>query len=129
MREYRKEQGIEPFDEANREWRDIIIKKRSSGPTIGAPTACSLQFFDMCSYDMDSFRGFIQTDGFRDVFDLSDEEIEALKADENRLLAFAFKFLKQALYGENTIPVKQGARRRRLERRQELRAKHKARTS
>ncbi len=38
---YRREQGIEPYDEANREWRDIVLKKRSSGPTVGEPPASS----------------------------------------------------------------------------------------
>ena len=45
IRDYRKEQGIEPYDELNREWRQIILKKRSSGPTIGKPTQRSLELF------------------------------------------------------------------------------------
>ena len=127
VREYRAEQGVEKYDELNREWRDVILKKRSSGPTVGQPTARSMQLFDMCSYDLDNFRAFIQTPGFRDVFDLDDEAVAALKADEDALLRFAMRFLKQALYGERTIPLKDGARDRRLERRRELRAKHQAR--
>ena len=58
------------YDEMNREWRDIILKKRSSGPTVGKPSQRSMQLFDMCSYDMDSFREFIQTQGFQTMFDL-----------------------------------------------------------
>ena len=76
--EYREEQGIEPYDEMNRAWRDVVFKKRSSGPTVGTPPPRSFQLFDMCSYDMDSFREFIRSDGFREVFDLSDAEIDAL---------------------------------------------------
>ncbi len=129
VRAYREEQGVDVYDEMNRDWRDIIIKKRSSGPTVGQPTARSMQLFDMCSYDLDSFREFIQTEGFRDVFDLSDEEIEALVADDEALMQFGFRFLKQALYGEMSIPVKEGARERRLARRKALRARHKARTA
>ncbi len=122
VREYRKEQGIEPYDEMNREWRDIVIKKRSSGPAIGRPTDRSLQLFDMCSYDMDSFRNFIQTDGFRDVFDVGRETMERLKTDEEELLKFAFRFLKQVLFGEMTIPVKKDAKEKRLRQRQEINA-------
>ncbi len=120
VREYRQEQGVEPYDEMNREWRDIIIKKRSSGPTIGAPSARSIQLFDMCSYDVDSFREFIQTEGFREIFDLEDSVYQALLADDEALLRFAFRFLKQALFGEMTIPLKEGARERRLARRREV---------
>ncbi len=114
VREYRHEQGVDVYDEMNREWRDIIIKKRSSGPTIGQPTPRSLQLFDMCSYDMDSFREFVQGGGFQDVFDLDRETMQSILSDEEKLLQFSYRFLKQVLFGEKTIPVKEGARERRL---------------
>ncbi len=113
--QYRREQGLEKYDEMNREWRDIILKKRSSGPTVGKPSPRSLQLFDLCSYDMDNFRDFIAGDGFTEIFDLDPSEHAALMADEDQLLLFAARFLKQVLFGEMTIPVKPGARERRLE--------------
>lgn len=112
--EYRKSQGVEHYDAMNREWRDIIIKKRTSGPTIGAPSARSMQLFDMCSYDMDSFKSFIQSPGFRMLIALEDEEIQELVDDEDKRLAFAFQFLKQVLFGEKTIPVNDQAQQERL---------------
>ncbi len=112
--EYRREQGVDLYDDMNREWRDIIIKKRSSGPTIGQPTARSFQLFDMCSYDMDSFRDFIQSAGFQDVFDLAQQAMSELLTDEDKLLQFSLRFLKQVLFGEMSIPVKAGAREKRL---------------
>ncbi len=115
VRQYRNEQGIEKYDKMNREWRDIILKKRSSGPTVGKPSDRSLQLFDMCSYDMDNFRDFIAGDGFVEVFDLGPEERAALMEDEDKLLLFACRFLKQVLFGEMTIAVKADARERRLE--------------
>ncbi len=113
--QYRREQGLEHYDEMNREWRDIILKKRSSGPTVGKPSDRSLQLFDMCSYDMDNFRNFIQSDGFVEVFDLDPDERAVLMADEDELLLFAARFLKQVLFGEMTIAVKEGAREKRME--------------
>ena len=115
--EYRTSQGIEKYDDMNRDWRALIIKKRSSGPTIGKPSERSLQLFDMCSYDMDSFREFIQTEGFQGVFDLSKQEMRDLLGNEERLLQFSFRFLKQVLFGENSIPIKEGAREQRIEQR------------
>ena len=114
---YRTGQGIDHYDEMNRAWRDIILKKRSSGPTIGAPSPRSLQLFDMCSYDIDSFREFIQSDGFREVFDISDAGLDALLGEEDQLLAFSMRFLRQVLFAEITIPVQQGARERRMDKR------------
>lgn len=121
--EYRKNQGIEKYDEMNRAWRDLIIKKRSSGPTIGKPSERSLQLFDMCSYDMDSFREFIQTEGFQGVFDLHQEDMRDLLDDDEKLLHFSLRFLKQVLFGEKSIPVKEGAREQRVEQRKAVWAK------
>ena len=117
VQQYRREQGIEKYDEMNREWRDIILKKRSSGPTVGKPSARSLQLFDMCSYDMDSFRKFIVSDGFAGIFAIDPDEQAAMLADEDELLRFACRFLKQVLFGEMTIPVKPDAHLRRLKKR------------
>jgi len=118
--EYRKEQGIEIYDERNRAWRDVVLKKRSGGPAVGSPSPRSLQLFDMCSYDLDSFREFVQSDGFREIFDVDDDEMATLLADEDALLEFAMRFLKQVLFGEKTISVKAHARRRRMEKRKRL---------
>lgn len=117
VRQYRQEQGIEKYDEMNREWRDIVLKKRSSGATVGKPSARSLQLFDLCSYDIDNFRDFINSEGFTEVFALPPDQRAALMDDEDELLRFAFRFLKQVLFGEMTIPVNPEARERRLERR------------
>lgn len=117
--EYRREQGVDVYDHMNREWRDIVIKKRSGGPSVGKPSARSLQLFGMCSYDIDGFREFVSSRGFRDLFDLDEAAMEGMRSDEDALLAFAFRFLKQVLFGETTIPVKPGARERRIAQRGE----------
>lgn len=115
--DYRREQGLEQYDAMNREWRDIVLKKRSSGPTVGKPSARSLQLFDMCSYDLDNFRDFIAADAFAEVFDVPADEMATLQSDEDKLLVFAMRFLKQVLFGEFTIPVKPRARAARLQKR------------
>ena len=59
MREYRRGQNIEHYAEIYREWRDIIIKKWTSSPTMEQPLVRSMPLFDMCSYHLDSFFVFI----------------------------------------------------------------------
>jgi hypothetical protein len=107
--EYRREQGVDRYDEANREWRRIILKKRSAGPTVGRPSQRSFELFFLASYDIDGFRAFVASEGFREVFDLPDEEYARLLTDEETLLQFAFRFLRQVLYGERTIQLKKQA--------------------
>jgi Fe-S-cluster containining protein len=118
--EYRRDQGIDEYDQHNREWCNIVLKKRSSGPTIGSPSERSLQLFDMCSYDMDSFREFIASDGFRKLFDIDEEERERINSDENALLAFSMRFLNQILFGEMTIAVKNNAIEERVSQRKQI---------
>ena len=120
VRGYRNTQGIEKYDEMNREWRDLILKKRSSGPTVGKPSQRSMLLFDMCSYDMESFREFIQSDGFQALFDLDRDTVNELLDNEDKLLLFSFRFLKQVLFGEKTISMKEGAKERRAEQRKEV---------
>ncbi|MCP4042120.1 MAG: YkgJ family cysteine cluster protein [Gammaproteobacteria bacterium] len=117
---YRKEQEVKEYDEKNRGWYQIILKKRSSGPAVGNPTKTSLQFFFMASYDIDRFREFIQSPGFLSSFDIDDETISRLQDDDNELLDFSFRFLKQVLFGEQSIPLKEGAVERRVEERSEI---------
>ena len=68
---------------------------------------------------MDSFRKFIQSEGFGEVFDLGQEEKKTLVEDEDKLYSFACRFLKQVLFGENSIPVYEMARETRLDRRRQ----------
>lgn len=120
---YLDKQEVAEYDEANREWMDIVVRKRSAGPSIGAPSARSLQLFDMCSYDIDGFRAFIKGSGFSDIFDVPDNEMADILASDEQLLAFAMRFLKQVLFGEKTIRFKPGARDARLKARKAARVK------
>ncbi len=119
IQDYRKEQGVVEYDDINHEWRELILKKRSVGPTIGNPSKRSFQFFFMISYNIDGLRQFIQSDGFAEVYDLDAATKEPLKTDDVSLLKFGFRLLKQVLFGENTIPVKDDAMQKRVKRRRE----------
>jgi len=112
--QYREEQGVVPYDEANREWREIVLKKRSSGPTVGAPPARSLELFFLASYDLDGFRAFALSERFASVFEVEPQTLEAIAADDRACLAFAMRFLRQALFGEATIRAKPGAAEQRV---------------
>lgn len=116
VREYRREQGLEPYDDANREWRRIILKKRSGGPAIGRPSQKSLELFFLASYDVDGFRAFVMSPGFQELFELEPALLRAFGVDDETLLAFAMRFLRQTLFGEISIPLRQDAAARRLAR-------------
>lgn len=114
--EYRRGQGVDEYDEINREWRQIILKKRSAGPTIGKPSQRSFELFYLASYDIDGFREFVASAGFDEVFDLEPAFRHELMQDDLKLLQFGFRLLKQVLFGELTIALKADAAQTRGER-------------
>ena len=102
---YRDEQGLASYDDLARGWRQLILKKKSSGPTIGKPSKRSLELFFMTCYDLDRFRSFVASESFSTLYDLPDDELRATLEDDVALLQFGFRFLRQVLFGENTIAL------------------------
>lgn len=118
--DYRKEQGVEQYDQLNREWMQLILKKKSAGPTIGRPSDTSLQFFFMCSYDIDRFRRYVLSDSFRASYDLEDSFYETMEKEDVALMQFGSRLLKQVLFGDQTIAEKKDAADKRFEERKEI---------
>lgn len=121
--EYRAQQGVDIYDELNKGWRQAVLKKRSCGPTLGRPSARSLDLFYLCSYDVDGLREFVKSPGFSEVFDLDGDVLEALLDDEVELMKLGFRILRQVLFGEMTIPLRADAREKRQDRRRALGAR------
>lgn len=120
--EYRQEQALEEYDELGRGWRQLILKKKSSGPAVGKPTKRSLQLFFMVCYNLDRFRQFVDNPGFQEVYDLSEDLWEKFRTNDIELMLFGFQFLRQVLFDENSIALKSDAVDRRLARKQEREA-------
>jgi uncharacterized protein len=119
--DYRAEQGLPEYDELARGWRQLILKKKSSGPTVGKPSKRSLQLFFMTCYDVDRFREFVSSPGFHDVYDIPAEERELILGDDVALMLFGFRFLRQVLFGEESIAVrKEAAEQRRARYREKM---------
>ena len=123
IKDYRKEQGVEEYDEHGRAWRQLILKKKSSGPAIGKPSKRSLQMFFMACYNIDVFREFVKSEGFSQVYELTDEHQAVVSGDDDvAFLEFSMKFITQLLYGEDFLAIKANAEDARVARRKELAA-------
>ena len=86
--EYRAEQGLPEYDDLAHGWRQLILKKKSSGPTVGKPSKRSLELFFMTCYDIDRFRSFVASDSFSGIYDLPADELHAMLLDDVTLLQF-----------------------------------------
>lgn len=101
--DYRVEQGCEAYDDLNRGWYQLILKKKSAGPTVGKPPMTSLQLFFMASYDLDNFRRFVLSDKFRATYVLPDAVYAEIEHNDEELLRFSYRFLRQVLFGERSV--------------------------
>ncbi|MGD8618408.1 MAG: YkgJ family cysteine cluster protein [Gammaproteobacteria bacterium] len=115
--EYRQEQGLEEYDEHGRAWRQLILKVKSAGPAIGNMSKTSLKFFFMACYDLDRFREFVRSSGFRTTYDIDQATMDELLTDDMALMRFGDRMIRQIMYGEETIPLKGDALEQHLARR------------
>ncbi|MBM4136372.1 MAG: YkgJ family cysteine cluster protein [Nitrospira sp.] len=106
---WRIDQGVDLYDEMNREWKEIQLRRDNPGQPKLDPKKQPLIY--MASYDIDSFRRFISESKFLDLFDINKEEVEKIKADEIALMKFGFKYLKYVLMLEQTLKVKEEYRK------------------
>lgn len=116
--DYRREQGCEDYDALNQEWYQLILKKKSAGPTVGRPPQLSLNVFFMASYDLDTFRRFVSSEKFQATYDLPEALYADIAAEDLALLRFGYRFLRQVLFAEYSIPEQPGAWDRRVTERQ-----------
>jgi Fe-S-cluster containining protein len=124
--DYRREQGLEEYDEKGRLWRQQILKVRSAGPYIGRMSLTSRKFFFMASYDLDRFREFIKSEGFHSTYDVDTQTMDQLLSDDLALMAFGDRMIRQIMYAENTIAMKGDALETHLARRRDKPAKDEA---
>ena len=118
--DYRTEQGVAEYDDHNAEWYQLILKKKSAGPSVGRPPMASLRLFFIASYDIDTFRRFVLSENFRNTYVLPEEFYAEVEKDDLELLRFAYRFLRQVLFGERSVEEVANAWEKRMEERKDL---------
>jgi hypothetical protein len=74
----------------------------------------------MCSYDVDRLRRFVLSDSFKASYDMDESFYATMEKEDLALMQFGTRLLKQVLFGEMTIPLKEGALDKRVEERKEI---------
>jgi hypothetical protein len=107
VQSFRDDQGAEHYDEMNREWKEILMRRNLPGRQELDPKK-QTQFF-MASYDLDRFRKYVFESRFLDVFEVEGEEAEKMRTDDVALMKFGFRYLKYLMMLEQSLKVKEGA--------------------
>jgi|LQYC01.1.fsa_nt_gi Fe-S-cluster containining protein len=101
---WRIEQGADLYDEMNREWKEIQLRRNTSEQSKLPSNKQAMLY--LASYDIDKFRKFVFESKLLDILEIDKEEVEKIKIDEIALMKFGFKYLKYILMLEETLKVR-----------------------
>jgi Fe-S-cluster containining protein len=105
IREWRVDQGIDESDEMNKEWMELVMRRKSFGLQATLSEAAQKIFF-MTSTDLDKFREFVFNSSFLSIYEIDQPTLDLIKTDDIALLKFSFKYLASSLFGTNDLKIK-----------------------
>ncbi len=109
--EFREAQGVEPYDQQNADWIYILMKltswKSVGGPWGKEADARTKKMFYMASTDIDAFRQFVFNSSFFERYLVEPAMREELATSDEALLKLACDWLRNVLFNEPTIAVKE----------------------
>ncbi len=73
----------------------------------------------MASFDVDRFRRFVESDNFRTVYILSDDEFNEVVANDISLLQLGYRIMRKVFFAENSIQMAEGILEKRVEERKD----------
>jgi Fe-S-cluster containining protein len=98
VREWRKSQGVDPYDAMNDLLMDIISLKNRCGRDRLQDAENAL--FYMACYDLDRFRDSVFEKRLWEPFSVEEDVLVALEEDDVALMQFGIAWLKKELFGE-----------------------------
>jgi Fe-S-cluster containining protein len=102
---WRQDQGVDKYDEMNREWKAMMLRRGPDGGPVTDERGNRL--FAMVMYDLDQFRNFVFKSRFLTVFNVDEDLKERIWDDDEELLKFGYQYLKMALKFEDTLELAQ----------------------
>ncbi|MEN8139932.1 MAG: YkgJ family cysteine cluster protein [Thermodesulfobacteriota bacterium] len=106
IREWRADQGVDLCDEMNREWMELVMRRKSFGHQATlAPEA--QQVFFMASTNLEKFKDFIFNSNFLNTYEIDDETLKEIQEDDIKLMFFGFKYLRSSIFGTKDLTIKQ----------------------
>ncbi len=106
VREWRENQGLAPYDEANTGWTELILRRKSLGPFCNIPEK-TLQMFFLGCYNVDEFRRFVLNTKFLDIYVVDPDRLEQVKQDDIAALNLAIDWLKTTLFGAGLLEIRE----------------------
>lgn len=103
---WRANQGFDPYDEARREWLNLILAQGLRG-ALQAETRV-LDLIATIMYDLDAFRNLVNTPSFRQINVLTEKTLASLGKDDEALFKFSCRCLTDMLFSQGGLSEVQG---------------------
>jgi hypothetical protein len=107
LESWQRDQGVYQREELEKGFRELVGHPWFIGGRQLDPKR--IDMFFMAAYDLDTFREFVFSSTFLRRFEVEDALVEALRTDDHALLLFGFRWLRFALFGEQTVQRKAAA--------------------
>jgi len=104
---WREDQNLIERDEIETGFRELVSHPWFIGGRTLDPKRMHM-FYQAC-YDLDTFREFVFQSTFLEKFEIEGDLLEEIKNNDVALLRFAFRWLKLAMFGEQTLRVREAA--------------------
>ncbi len=104
LESWRDDQGIPAREAVEAGFREVVGHPWFIGGRQLDPKR--IEMFHQASYDLDAFRTFVFESTFLSRFDVAEDKLEAIRTDDVALMAFAFRWLRFALFAEPTMRVR-----------------------
>lgn len=101
VRAWLERQGTAVYEEMNDLWSQVTLSERFPA---GGLDRRGIQMFFLASYSLDEFSVLASGQGFLETYSLKNDEIRPILRDEISLYAFACRWLRVALLGEE-VPL------------------------
>jgi hypothetical protein len=111
VKEWKKSQGVEPYNEMNDLLMEIISLKNRSGRKRLAPKENEL--FYLACYDLNRFRDIVFEKRLWERHPIEDNVLEALEDDDVALMRFGIEWIKETLFGDSPTNHENTKRRKR----------------
>lgn len=102
---WRQDQESDLYDRMNRDWMELLLRKRSFGEDAEIPERARELFF-MVSTNMERFRGFVFESRFLDTYSVDSRLLRKILEDDVALMKFGFEYLKVAIFGADSDMLK-----------------------
>ncbi len=97
-------EGVKPYEEAGELLKSVTLHPKMMAGEPLSPE--KMEMYHMAVYELDRFGRFIFESTFLDRFAVEPERLERMRAEEEELLRFSFEWLRFALFGDRTMPIR-----------------------